>query len=445
MTVERGKVEFQHVSISPRSIGKIVTTEYGNYYIDVARDFMTRTKKVFLFIDESGNIEPVIEGRPWRNRYIIHSESEGIPPATNLWDFNVFVETPETTLEEAFKMAREVLAETVVFPHERDLDYVTAWCMYSWLRGLFPKNVNVYFTGFPGTGKSQALKFIKLFGRYPADYDPLATKSFKWTIHHSLGILILDEAEYLTRSSIARLRRYHETDIYEQRTIGLPLVGLTSIDLRVDAPIAMAATHVPADIAFMQRGLLFRMVKRSPKVKDFSRIPHLDYIQKVFAKTVLINWKRITESAIQVTSDFEREHFDERVKDLAFPIATIFKALGRPIGYPLAIALISFIQAYYATIEGTVFALVLKDVHSMAWEERGRYIIPIRKVMEAIGKITSEFGLKREKMLYLTQYFFAGAHVRWENNELCYVIDKETFDSFIMSLGIPTSSGDIIL
>ena len=426
----------QHVEIGAKQVGKIIPTEFGLFYVDVARDFMNRTKKVFLLIDEKGNIEPVLEGAVWKGKYVLHSESEGIPPATNLFSFDEIINAPDMSLKDAYESVKEVLQKTVYFHSDLLYDLVVSWCAYTWLRGLFPKNINLYFLGFPATGKSQALKFIKNFARYVVDYDPLAQKSYKWAIHHSLGVLAIDEAEYLTKTTLARLRKFHETEVYEQRVIGLPLVGLTSIDLRVDAPVVISATHVPPDPAFMQRGLIIRMVKGNPEIKDFSQIPILEELRRAFAKAVLTNWKKIFESLTFILEYSHEVNVDERIKDVAIPFATILHAIGGEYQMPYIIALFSFKQATYTTIQSTVFAMTVLEMKKELEDFGNCYRIPIKKVLEILDRVGRSFGIHKEKMLNLLQYFFAGGKIRTSENELYYYFDKGTFDNLVRYLEV---------
>jgi len=410
-----------------------VDTEYGRYLLDLALNPLRRDQVVFLLISEDGKIEAALEGVPWKGKYIIKRETEGLPPSRLLYSINDIVNAPTLPLEKAFDLAHEVLTQTVVFNDLRVYDIVTAWCMYTWLRGLFPKNVNLYFLGLPGTGKSQALKYCKHFARYVVDYDPTSEKSYKWNISFTLGVLAIDEAEYINRIKAAKLRKYHETDVTETRVIGLPLVGLTPIDLRVDAPIVMAATHPPPDTAFMQRGYIIRMTKGSPRIKDFDLIPDLDFRKIVFAKSVLCNWKRVWESLTKVYFKLSARNLDERVKDLALPICAILDTLSFDYEWVLEYAKYSFTQGNFASLESAVFIESLLHVVKDAKTIDGKYVIDMGDAVEKVSKTASKLGVSTSKLSYFIQYLFSGCEVSVLNGGLYYVCDKKTIDAFLRS------------
>lgn len=429
-------VQRRFAYIGPRQIGKIIVVEFGMYYVDVCRHPHMRTQRVFLFIDDRGDIEAVAEGMMWRNKYYIKSEAEGIPPSTNLWDYSIIASTPQATLEEAFKRAKEVLEQTVVFKDAKLYDLVTAWCMYTWLRGLFPKNINLYFIGFPNTGKSQALKYCKLFSRYPVDYDPTAEKSYKWAVSHTLGVLSIDEAEYISKVTASKLRKYHETDVVESRVIGLPVIGLATIDLRVDAPIILASTHPPPDIAFLQRGFIIRMVKGTPEVKDFDFIPMLEETRYIVGKTMLTSWRRVFESLNTVYTRLMALDVDERVKDLATPICTILEAIGENWDWVIDYAKYSFNQANFVTPETTAFIQALNLIRSNARVVDGKYVMPMRVVHDILYDVGRTIGANPSKLAFLKQYLFAGCEVEVMGGELVYIADKHTVDSVVENMAL---------
>ena len=434
MALLQGKETSQILSIGSKVIGKIITTEFGFIYTDIALNPFVRNQRVFLFIDDKGNIEPVFEGHRFKNKYIIKSEIEGLPPSRILWPFNVFIEAPRIELKKAYEIAKDTLESTVVFRNSKQYDLVVAWCMYTWLRGLFPKNINLYFFGFPATGKSQALKYCKNFARYVVDYDPTAEKSYKWNVSHTLGVISIDEAEYISRIQASKLRKYHETGVLETRTIGLPLIGLTPVDLRVDAPIVMAATHPPADTAFLQRGFIIRMFKGSPEIKDFNMIPDLEERKYLFAKSVLSNWMTIFKSMNEVYMKLLPLNIDERVKDLVLPIATILNVVGKDWNWLIDYARFSFSQSNFVTPETTAFILMLQEAKETAAKYFNKYIIPISRVSSIIDKVAAMMNANKTKLQYLRQYMFAGCEVSMYNGELCYICDMKTVDSVLNSV-----------
>jgi len=437
----QARVERQQASIGSRSIGRIIQTEFGMYYVDIAKNPFIKNQRVFLFINDKGEIEPVFEGTLWKNKYMIKAEMEGMPPSRNLWDFNAFIDTPLLKLDEAYNLAKEVLEDTVVFRDKRLYDLVVAWCMYTWLRGLFPKNINLYFIGFPATGKSQALRYCKHFARYVIDYDPTAEKSYKWNISHTLGVIAIDEAEYISKIQASKLRKYHESGVFETRLIGLPVVGLTPIDLRVDAPLVLSATHPPSDTAFLQRGYIIRMCKGSPKIKDFDLIPDLDYRKYALAKSVLCNWSKIFETLSRVYYQLSFKNIDERIKDLTIPIATMLEVLGKEWDWVLEYAKYSFSQANFVTPETTAFIQSLSIVKSEAMVNDDKYVLPISKVSEIINITAKILGANPSKLDYLRQYLFAGCEIGMVDGELCYICDKATVDALLENISIVDVSG----
>ena len=432
--------EVKTVYVSSSNIGKVLQLEDGYYYLDIAKNPFTRQGRAFMIVDKNGKLEVVFENMRWRN-YVIKSETEGVPPARTLHDFTVFVETPQVPLNEAYEIAKDVLKNTVVFRDGRQYDLVTAWCLYTWVRGIFPKNVNMYFFGFPATGKSQALKFCKLFARYAVDYDPSAEKSYKWNISSTLGVIAIDEAEYISKVQAAKLRKYHEANVVETRVIGLPVFGLTAIDLRVDAPLVLSATHPPADTAFLQRGLIVRMYKGSPQIKDFDLISDLDFRRLVFAKSAITSWYKVFEAMNKVFAVLTTKNIDERIKDLALPVCTILEALGREWDWVIDYARYSFAQANFITPETTAFVQALLYVKGQSKLVGDRYILPVDRVSEIVRTVANVMGASMTKMDYLRQYLFAGCEVRIVDGGLCYVCDKETVDSLIADVSMLELNG----
>jgi len=422
--------------LSSRDLGKAIQLDDGIYLIDVAKNPFMRNQLVYLFISGDGRIEPVAEGMKFKNKYMVKRESEGITPPSTLYNFTDIVEAPTVPLSEAFNLAKEVLRQTVVFKDDKLYDLVVAWSMYTWVRGLFPKNINLYFIGFPGTGKSQALKFCKLFSRYVVDYDPTAEKSYKWNISSTLGVIAIDEAEYISKIQASKLRKYHETNVIETRLVGLPLMGLTSIDLRVDAPLVLASTHPPADTAFLQRGLIIRMYKGSPEIKDFNLISDLDVRRLIFMKSVITNWFKILLAQSTVYGKLSTMNIDERIKDLALPIATILELLGMSWDWVIDYAKYSFTQSNFITPETTAFIQSLIIIKDKAKLLDGSYVLPLKEVTTIMEALAETLGANPSKLNYLRQYLFAGCEVRLVNGELSYVCDRNTVESLLRNVEV---------
>jgi len=422
--------------LSSRDLGKAIQLDDGIYLIDVAKNPFMRNQLVYLFISGDGRIEPVAEGMKFKNKYMVKRESEGITPPSSLYSFTDIAEAPAIPLKEAFNIAKEVLRQTVVFKDEKIYDLVVAWNMYTWVRGLFPKNINLYFIGFPGTGKSQALKFCKLFSRYVVDYDPTAEKSYKWNISSTLGVIAIDEAEYISKIQASKLRKYHETNVIETRLVGLPLMGLTSIDLRVDAPLVLASTHPPADTAFLQRGLIIRMYKGSPEIKDFNLISDLDVRRLIFMKSVITNWFKILLAQSNVYAKLSSLNIDERIKDLVLPIATILELLGFEWDWVIDYAKYSFTQANFITPETTAFIQSLIIIKDKAKMLNGSYVLPLKEVSNIMEALAETLGANPSRLNYLRQYLFAGCEVKLVNNELSYVCDRNTVESLLRNVEV---------
>jgi len=429
-------LQVKSMYIGSGNIGRILQTEDGYFYVDIAKNPFAKNQKAFLFIDRDGNIDVVFENMKFKNKYVVRSETEGMPPARNLWNFDVFVDAQRLDLKEAFELAKEVLQQAVVFKDYKLYDLVTAWCMYTWLRGLFPKNVNLYFIGFPATGKSQALKFCKHFARYAVDYDPTAEKSYKWNISNTLGVIAIDEAEYISKIQASKLRKYHEANVIETRFIGLPVVGLTSIDLRVDAPLVLSATHPPADTAFLQRGFIVRMYKGKPEIKDFDLIADLEARKAIFAKSILCSWAKVFETLSSIYVKLSFMNIDERIKDLALPICVFMELVGLDWNWVIDYARYSFTQANFITPETTAFIQTISLARQEAHAWRDKYILPVEKVSNIIKKVASILGADPSKLNYLRQYLFAGCEIMLVDGTLCYVADRETVDSLVKDLHI---------
>ena len=425
-------------------IGKIAPLPDGLYLIDIARMVGAMETRVVLFIDMKGNIHFFApkQQTPWG--FTVDLEASTLPPPKKLMDIQELLRIDTAKPREAFEMAREIAVQTVVFDDERIYDLIVAWCAYTWIRGFFAKNINIYFTGFPGTGKSQALRFLKHFARYPTDYDPSAEKSYKWHIAQTLGTLMIDEGEYLTKSSTARLRKYHESDVIESRMMGLPFIGLTVIDLRVDAPIAIAATHLPADTAFLQRGFIIRMAKRKPRVKDFNLIPDLEEKAKIFAKTWLCNWFTVYLAMQKVYEELTNLDLDERVKDLVFPIAVILEVVGKDWRWVIDFAEQSFSEANFVTPETMAFLEALARIRQSAVKYRGKYVIPMIEAYTIIDDVAAELKASSQKLRYLLQYIFAGCRVVKCGGTYCFECDAKTVDH-VLTTAIPSIDIDVSL
>ena len=433
MTQVQGMTRAPTYIFSYKDLGKIFPLGNKEVLVEVARIEENAILKAFLFIHEDGHVEPVIEGTKW-NGIVLKSEDEYLPLPKKLPDFREFLEIETIDLKEAYEEVKRVLEKTVVFPRKEHYDLVTAWTTYTWVRGFFSKNINLYFIGFPATGKSQALRFCKYFARYPIDYDPGSEKSYKWLISRTLGVLLIDEAEYLSRMKVARLRKYHEANVLETRTIGLPMMGLTNIDIRVDAPIVLSSTHPPPDTAFLQRGFIIRMRKGNPEVKDFLLIDNILTLPKVFGKTVICNWKRIFEAYEKVQLKLTFKNMDERIKDLIVPIASVLEALGESWDWVIDYAKYSFTQANFVTPETASFITLVLAIQEKAENTGEYYVIPIEQVNELLEELAEKLGGSPSKIAYLKQYLFAGCELKMKNGKLCYYCDKETVDSIVQNL-----------
>ena len=435
--------------VVPRSqIGKMITMPDGFYLIELARMEQPFPMNVILFISARGEIEAYPPRTKTKWGFTIDLEASHLPPPKRVWDLKEFMDTPVVDVKEAFARAREVAEQTIVFDDEKLYDLIVAWAAYTWIRGVFPKNVNLYITGFPGTGKSQVLKFLKYFARYPTDFDPGSEKSYKWHVAQTLGTLMIDEGEYLTKSSVARLRKYHETDVVESRMMGLPMIGLTVIDIRVDAPIAMAATHLPQDTAFLQRGFLIRMTKRKPRIKDFNLIPDIDSTTKIFAKTWIMNWFKVYLAMQTVYDELTQLDLDERVKDLVLPIATILAVVDRDWDWVVDLAQRSFSEANYVTPETMAFMLALARLRDYATKTDRHYIISMTDLYVVLDDVAEQLRANKSRIRYLLQYVFAGCFVARCGDGLCFVCDKETIDhvlaSSLPSVDIPSKTCEAI-
>jgi len=424
-------MELNSITIRLSDATKIIQLPDGMYMIDFARVDIPITQRVIVFISMKGEVEYYAPRSRTRWGFHVDLNVANLPPPKDLIELHVMVHTPALDPREAFARAKEVAMQTIVFDDERLYDMLVAWCAYTWVRGLFPKNVNIYVTGFPGTGKSQVLNFIKHFARYPTYFDPGSEKSYKWHVANTIGTLMIDEGEYLSRSSIARLRKYHEADVLESRMLGLPMIGLTMVELRVDTPIAVAATHLPADTAFLQRGYIIRMYKRKPRIKDFNLIPGLRELSLSFAKTWLVNWFKVFMSMQEVYRKLTEKDMDERIKDLVLPIATILNVVERDWEWVIEVAERSFGEANYVTPETMVFLIALDELRNTSKKVGDKYVFSIQDVYNLIDELSERFRANAQRVRYLLQYIFAGCGVARCGTGLCFVCDKETVDHVV--------------
>jgi len=421
----------QTIPVSLADIGKIMPLPDGYYLLEIMRADLPLPTKVIVLISMKGEIKMYVPKQKTEWGFAFDLEAHNLPAPRKLFEVGEFMNIPTISMREAFARAREVAEQTIVFDDDRIYDLVVAWAAYTWIRGLFPKNINLYITGFPGTGKSQVLNFLKRFARYPTDYDPGSDRSYKWHVAQTLGTLMIDEGEYLTRSSVARLRKYHEAGVIESRMMGLPMIGLTQIDLRVDAPIAVAATHLPRDTAFLQRGFIIRMKKRKPRIKDFNMIPGIEETTKQFAKSFMVNWFTVFLAMQQVHEKLTAMDLDERVKDLVLPIATILEVVERPWEWVVEYAQRSFSEANFVTPETMAFILALDRFRQSAKVVGDHYVAPLTELYIIIDEVAEELQANPAQLRYLLQYVFAGCSVARCINTLCFVCDKKTVDHVV--------------
>lgn len=419
--------------IATTDVGKVRNVDGKPVYIDVLREPL-RGAKAVLLVEPDGKFHIAVHGQttPFGTVMI---EMAHIPPPKKVIAADEFTEAEQAELSEAFEMVRETAEKVIVFDDPRYYDLLVAWEAYTWLRGLFPKNVNLYITGFPGTGKSMVLNHIKRFARYPTAYEPGADRSFKWMVSETLATLIIDEGEYLSRSTVAKLRKYHETNVTESRFMGVPMMGLTLVDIRVDAPIALAATHVPKDIAFLQRGIIIRMKKRHPRVKDLSLIAGLEAVRLTFVKTLLLNWFRVYQKIAEIAEELAERAEDERVKDIALPFAVILAAVGRDWRWVIDYAKRSFREAFFVNPESMVFAMFIIMARERAMKADDHYVIPYPLAKQIIDDLADRLNAKRSDLQYLMQYLYAGCDVRVVKGAPAFVCDKRTIDAVVESLG----------
>ena len=139
---------------------KIIQLPDGMYLVDFARLEYPLPQRVILFISMAGSIEYYTHNSQTKWGFKVVLDVPNQPPPKEVFDIADVVHTETISMKEAFERAKEIAMQTIVFDDERLYDLLVAWCMYTWVRGLFPKNVNLYVTGFPGTGKSQVLHSV---------------------------------------------------------------------------------------------------------------------------------------------------------------------------------------------------------------------------------------------------------------------------------------------
>ena len=238
----------------------------------------------------------------------------------------------------------------------------------------------------------------------------------------------------LTKRVLAKLRRKHELT-FETRMIGLQNVGLTQITLRVDAPIVISATHLPADIAFLQRGFLIRMRKGHPEVKSLEFIEDVNEIRLETVKSVLCNWFKIFEERNNILEELQKVECDERAKDIALPIMTILKVCGRNYQWVLDYALRSIKEAFFSTPETVLFTQLIIELVHRAQTEGDYYVIKYKDVYELCKELIKNIGASPSKVNYLIQYIYAGCEVcQDESGELYFKCHKETVDELLRIL-----------
>lgn len=401
---------------------------------DVVRLAAQGAPKAVVIVDQDGNFE--VAGHMQRSSLgMVAVDVPHIPPPSYVITADEFIEAPEEKPRDVFDMVLETARETIVFEDPRWHEILTAWELYTWVRGIFPKNINIYVTGFPGTGKTMVLQHIRKLARYPLDYEPAAGKSFKWNLSQTMGVLVIDEAEYLSRSTLARLRKMHDANVIESRFMGIPMVGLTLVSLRVDAPIALAATHMPKDIAFLQRGYIIRMVRRKPKVKSINAVTGIDEMRVTVYKSMLLRWFDLYRNFAVVADELrEKGEYDERVIDLAAPIATVLKVAGRAYDWVLEYAERSYIEAMLTSPETLVFAVFIITLRENAREVDGKYVIDYSKVKTVIERTAETVGAKVSDVMYLIQYAYAGCKVSLQGISPVFVCDKESVDNLVRTM-----------
>jgi len=211
--------------------------------------------------------------------------------------------------------------------------------------------------------------------------------------------------------------------------LGLPMIGLSVIEMRVDAPIAMSATHLPPDPAFLQRGYLIRMFKRTPQIKDLSLLPEIDDQAKTFGKTVIVNWFKALMAMNAVYQDLANVDIDERIKDLVLPIATILSLIGKSWEFVIDYAKKSFMYAMYSNVASTAYLLALREIRDNARIVDWAYVIPYETALEIIKKWAKMLHVSMRDIKYMMQYLYAGCFTAMCDEGVCFVCDRKTLDN----------------
>ena len=412
------------------NVNKIVA--YGNE-IGLVEAFNSRLIDAIVYAVIKPDGELLIPGEVYDVKARLMSGDFGLPRPPMLIDIEDFQSVPIEPLSEVYKQLRSVAEDLIDFHDSNLYDIVTAYTMYTWVRGLFPKNINMYILGFPGTGKSQVASFIKAFGRYVIDYDPGSERSVKWFMSMARGVLLIDEAEYLTKSKLSVLRKYHEK-VVESKMLAVPGKGLTQFVMYVDAPIVVSATHVPSDVAFLQRGYIIRMRKGKPKVKSINDIEGVDELKLVVAKSVLSNWKHILDNTQFVKSELANVDVDERVKDIAIPVMAMLRACGIDYDWVLTYAKKSFVDAFLATPENIMMVKLLRFIVEVGDLDGEFYVIDQDKVMGFVDKVLNETVMTKSRVKYIVQYLYSGCETSIEDGKLVFGCHKPTVDSILKML-----------
>jgi len=319
--------------------------------------------------------------------------------------------------KEAYDYIRAWVEDTIYHPLDMVKDVVALYTLYTWFHRFWPKKAFMTITGFFGTGKSAVGAILKAFGRFTIQTDP-GMKTSEWEAALLQGVMLIDEAESLKRSHLAKLRKMHDEGFTVSKMMGAP-GGWAVITLHLSVPVVLIGTHLPEDPALISRGLVIKMHYGTPKGKA---PPSNSQLARMFrasmVKTVLREWADYTMKLDM--AELQGQDLNMRERDVYTPLCALALHIGRDKlceTLKLMVKLSSYIAQ--TITPGRRLATMVAEWILANGERVGRFIrVPEDELYATINALVKRYQLDPREAKYVTQYFISASYARREGDSI---------------------------